>query len=112
MMDDGQLHTRTVSRRSSSVESRQLKYVVDNSPEAWVRAVTRMLLRLTLYTLLLIGVVYAIGRLRPIITAVIVATILAYVIRPLAGKLLDYGWFVRPHEWVFGLIRSAGVSIL
>jgi predicted PurR-regulated permease PerM len=69
-----------------------------------------MVLRLALYTVLIIGVVYSLMRLRAIITAIIVAAILAYIIRPIAGKLLDYPWFVHPHDWLAGIMRRIALT--
>ena len=77
-----------------------MRSFTDHSPEAWVRAVTRMVLRLVLYAAVIFLAGYCLMRLRAVITAIIVAAILAYIIRPIAGRLLDFPWFVHPHDWL------------
>lgn len=89
-----------------------MRSFIDHSPEAWVRAVTRMVLRLALYAAVIVGLIYALARLRAIIIAVIVAIILAYIIRPIAGKLLDYPWFVHPHDWLASIMRRVALISL
>ena len=84
----------------------------DHSPEAWVRAVSRMVLRLFLYGAIIYLTFYAFMRLRAVITAIIVAAILAYIIRPIAGKLLDHEWFVLPHNWLANLMRRSALFTL
>jgi len=89
-----------------------MRSFTDHSPEAWVRAVTRMVLRLALYAAVIFLTYYAFMRLRAVITAIIVAAILAYIIRPIAGRLLDFPWFVHPHDWLAALMRRIASASL
>jgi len=83
-----------------------MRFGESHSPEAWVRAITGMIVRLALIVLLLLGAVHAAGRLHAVITALVVAAILAYIIRPIAGRLLDFPVFVHSHNALAAAIRA------
>lgn len=53
-------------------------------PEQWLNAVGRMIIRLTIYTLLVVLGVVIVGRLKIVIGSLIIAGTLAYVVRPMA----------------------------
>src|SRR2546430_17380221 len=59
------------------------------TPLDWMRALLWLLWRIVLYVGLIVGGVYGLGRLRIVIIYVVVAVILAYIMRPIAK------WFSR-----------------
>lgn len=71
-----------------------------SAPELWTAAVTRMLLRLAVYIIIVVALWYVLGRLKSLITTLFVATILAYIIRPLACWLVARRFFRRLHAAV------------
>lgn len=81
----------------------------ESTPEAWVRAVTRMIGRIVLIAAILVGTVYVLGRLKVVVISLFVAATFAYIMRPMAGWLMRQRWFVAPHEalggWFAGLSR-------
>jgi predicted PurR-regulated permease PerM len=64
------------------------------TPKDWMRAILWLLWRITLYSLIIVGSVYILGRVRTIIVYTIVAVILAYVMRPIAGWMARKGILV------------------
>jgi predicted PurR-regulated permease PerM len=77
-----------------SLDSREHR----NTPIDWMRAILWLLGRLSLYTLAIVGTLYAVGRLRIVIAYVIVAVVLAYVMRPLATWVMRRNILV-PRRW-------------
>jgi predicted PurR-regulated permease PerM len=75
------------------------------SPDAWVRAVGRGLLRLVLIVLAVVGTIYVLGRLRPMLTMIFVAAVLAYIMRPMANWLLRHRLLV-PSRWTMHARRG------
>lgn len=74
-------------------------------PEAWMRAVARMILRFLLCAAIIVGAVYVLGRLRLVIVYLVVAAIFAYIMRPMAGWLARKRWFTLFHERLISLFR-------
>lgn len=70
------------------------RYGPDAWVRAWIRGVTRMIWRNVLIGATLWGIIYAAGRLRSVIASVILAAVLAYIIRPIATRLCRSRWFL------------------
>src|SRR5437660_9144776 len=66
--------------------------------EEWTRAVVRMLWRIALYTLIIGGSLYILGRLRSVVISIIIGVVLAYIIRPVATYLVHGNWFRTLHN--------------
>jgi len=79
-----------------------------STPEEWVRAVTRMIVRIVLVAAIIVGAVYVLGRLKVVVISLFVAATLAYIMRPMAGWLIRQLWFVRFHEFLAGWFAGAG----
>jgi predicted PurR-regulated permease PerM len=77
------------------------------TPETWIRAIERVFWRRVLYVLVAVGVIYALFRLKSVIISLFVAATLAYIMRPLAGWLMDRGWFITLHGGQGRLSRRA-----
>lgn len=74
-----------------------------STAEAWMGATLRLIVRLAVYVGLILGGFYLIGRLRSLIATLFLATIFAYIIRPIAGWLARGRTFRALHE---GLWRA------
>src|SRR3989442_114867 len=77
----------TVNKLATDAGGSDNRASVRVTAEEWTRALVRMVLRLAIYTLIVVSVVYALGRLKAVIVSLFVAAILAYVMRPMAGWL-------------------------
>jgi predicted PurR-regulated permease PerM len=75
------------------------------SPEAWVRAVSRGIWRFVLIGLVVVVCLYVLGRLRPMLTMIFIAAILAYIMRPMANWLLRHRILV-PSHWTMHARRG------
>ncbi|MGC8667168.1 MAG: AI-2E family transporter [Chthonomonadales bacterium] len=76
------------------------------SPDAWVQAITRMILRLVLLGGAAFGAVYVLGRLKPVLISLFVAAILAYIIRPIACWMAGLHGFRLVHRSAAALLAS------
>jgi predicted PurR-regulated permease PerM len=80
---------------------------IRHSPIEWMRALLWLLWRLGLYALVIVGSVYVLGRLRVVIAYVIIAIILAYVMRPMATWVCqNCDGFLVPKRWSMHRRRS------
>lgn len=77
------------------------------TPDAWTGSVARMVVRLAVAVGIVLGAVYVLVRLRSLIITLFVATILAYIIRPIAGWLIQCRLFKRLHDVVTAPIIMA-----
>ncbi len=66
--------------------------------DAWMAATLRLLVRVSLIVGVIAGSVYVVGRLRSLIVTLFVATILAYIMRPLAGWMARMPVFRITHN--------------
>src|SRR5690242_18928045 len=70
------------------------------SPIAWMRAILWLLSRIALYTFLIVGGIYVLGRLKVVIAYVIVAVIIAYIMRPMATWVCQKAdGYLVPKRW-------------
>jgi Predicted permease len=70
------------------------------SPIAWMRAVLWLLSRIALYTFLIVGGIYVLGRLKIVIAYVVVAVIIAYIMRPMATWICQKAdGYLVPKSW-------------
>ncbi|MBM3494045.1 MAG: AI-2E family transporter [Armatimonadetes bacterium] len=76
-------------------------------PEAWMRATLRMVVRIAVYVALIAGGVVVIGRLRSLIATLFVATIFAYIMRPIAGCVVGMPWLRAFHNTVWRTLLLA-----
>src|SRR5437016_13515276 len=65
-----------------------------DSPESWMRAILRLIIRLALYSWLIAGTIYVLLRLKAVLVSLFIAAILAYIMRPLAGWMARRGILV------------------
>jgi predicted PurR-regulated permease PerM len=66
--------------------------------EAWMGAGLRLIVRIALYVGAIVGTVYVLGRLQSLIVTLFIATILAYIMRPMAGWMAKRRGFRALHE--------------
>jgi predicted PurR-regulated permease PerM len=66
--------------------------------EEWTRAVRKMIWRMALTAGAVYGVIYCLSRLHAVITAIVVGSILAYIIRPIAGWMISKKLFHVIHR--------------
>ncbi len=64
-----------------------------------MRAALRLVMRIAIIALVVVGVVYAAWRLKAVIVSIVIAGILAYIIRPLASWLCRQPWFKAVHRF-------------
>jgi predicted PurR-regulated permease PerM len=68
------------------------------TPDAWMRATLRLVVRIAVYVGLIIGAVVIVGRLRSLIATLFVATIFAYIMRPIAVWMASGRTFRALHD--------------
>lgn len=68
-----------------------------SGPDQWLRSIMRAIGRLAIYVGLIWGGALALGRLKAVIVALVVAAVLAYIMRPMAGWLVRQRWFQMLH---------------
>lgn len=67
-------------------------------PEIWTRSVARMIVRLVLYVLGAVLLMHVVARLQALIATLFVAMTIAYIVRPLAMRLVAFRVFRQLHN--------------
>ena len=75
--------------------------------DAWMGAALRLLLRIALIVGVVAGSAYVLGRLRSLIVTLFVATILAYIMRPIAGWMARSAGFGIIHDLLWRAVIAA-----
>jgi predicted PurR-regulated permease PerM len=75
-------------------------------------AIVRMLFRVTLIVAAIVGAIYFVTRVKLMILYILVAAVLAYIIRPIAGWMIMRPGFRRFHELVVGGFVRAQVAVV
>lgn len=76
-----------------------------NTPHEWMRAILWLLSRLTLIVFFVVGGLYVLGRLHLLIIYIVIATILAYIMCPIATWMARRSILV-PKRWSMHMRRS------
>jgi predicted PurR-regulated permease PerM len=72
-------------------DSDLMNWAERNTPLDWMRAILWLIGRILLYTLAVVGTIYVLGRLKMVLIYVIIAVILAYIMRPIANHMARRG---------------------
>lgn len=67
------------------------------NPEIWINVVSKRLLRVLLYAILIVGMAIFLVRIRSILVTLFLSGAIAYVIRPIARRIASNNIFVKLH---------------
>src|SRR5579872_1526105 len=82
-----------------------------NTPVDWMRAILWLIWRIVLYSLAVVGTIYVLSRLKILIIYIVIGTILAYIMRPLANWLIHQPWFIDFHDALANIVVSVARPI-